>query len=430
MKVIQKSMKKFLLIACFFALNSNAAPIKSLDDWFDSQARIAKLRLLLNISPKGTRPGAVIASPSRKDPDYFYHWVRDAALVIDVVRQLSLREPGNGEYKQIFIDFVEFSRFNQAQDAWGGLGEPKYYVDGMPYRGPWGRPQNDGPALRALAMMRWQSVPLSLAPIFTFANDVWPVILTDLDYVVEHWRSPSFDLWEEIKGDHFYTRVVQYAALYRGAQNATNFGDLERARVYNQEAEKILNTLPQHYSHVLNYHVENLNRVEGIHYKSSGLDTATLLAVLHTAEENVIAINDPNLANTVSEYERVFGNLYWINRIKADLSPALGRYPEDQYYGGNPWFLTTAAMAEYYYRLAENKALKSKDLTYARRAIVMGDNFMMRFKYHVDEYGSVAEQMDRYSGFMVSARDLTWSYASFLTAFWARERAIHATSSR
>lgn len=35
----------------------------------------------------------------------------------------------------------------------GGLGEPKFNVDETAFTGPWGRPQRDGPALRATALI-------------------------------------------------------------------------------------------------------------------------------------------------------------------------------------------------------------------------------------------------------------------------------------
>lgn len=46
----------------------------------------------------------------------------------------------------------------------GGLGEPKYRVDETPYNEDWGRPQADGPALRATALIayaRWLLVRIS-----------------------------------------------------------------------------------------------------------------------------------------------------------------------------------------------------------------------------------------------------------------------------
>jgi glucoamylase len=35
----------------------------------------------------------------------------------------------------------------------GGLGEPKFNADESAFTGSWGRPQRDGPALRATALM-------------------------------------------------------------------------------------------------------------------------------------------------------------------------------------------------------------------------------------------------------------------------------------
>lgn len=37
----------------------------------------------------------------------------------------------------------------------GGLGEPKFNVDETAFTGAWGRPQRDGPALRATAMIAY-----------------------------------------------------------------------------------------------------------------------------------------------------------------------------------------------------------------------------------------------------------------------------------
>ena len=34
------------------------------------------------------------------------------------------------------------------------------------------------------------------------------VIKADLDYIVTNWQIPTFDLWEEVLGAHFYTRMV------------------------------------------------------------------------------------------------------------------------------------------------------------------------------------------------------------------------------
>jgi glucoamylase len=37
-------------------------------------------------------------------------------------------------------------------------------------------------------------------------NDI--VIKADLDFVANNWNASGFDLWEEVYGQHFYTRLV------------------------------------------------------------------------------------------------------------------------------------------------------------------------------------------------------------------------------
>lgn len=52
-----------------------------------------------------------------------------------------------------------------------------------------------------------------------------------------------------------------------------------------------------------------------------------------------------------------------------------------------------------------------------------GDAFMRLIKYHGGEGGHLNEEFSRDTGEMVGAADLTWSYASVLTAAFARAEA-------
>ena len=52
-------------------------PQSSLDDWLEKEEEIAIDNLLANVAPggrnvRGAAPGSVIASPSRKHPNYYY----------------------------------------------------------------------------------------------------------------------------------------------------------------------------------------------------------------------------------------------------------------------------------------------------------------------------------------------------------------------
>jgi glucoamylase len=120
--------------------------------------------------------------------------------------------------------------------------------------------------------------------------------------------------------------------------------------------------------------------------------------------------------SSVQKITQTFRELYPVNHSSAP-GVAIGRYPEDRYdggvnAGGNPWVLLTAAMAQYYYRLAAETGIKTN--------INAGDDFLRRVQYHAPYDGAFSEQIDRFDGYMTSARDLTWSHSEVLEAFAAR----------
>jgi hypothetical protein len=67
------------------------------------------------------------------------------------------------------------------------------------------------------------------------------VIKADLDFVAGNWRNQfGCDLWEEVRGTHFYTRLVQYRALVDGAAFAAGLGDSNGASIYSQQASEMV----------------------------------------------------------------------------------------------------------------------------------------------------------------------------------------------
>lgn len=98
-----------------------------------------------NINPPGTDAGCVVASPSKKDPDYWYQWTRDSAMVFKVVIEYwkrDLNPNGKEETFKLIMDYINESSKMQKMDTpsggfkTGGLGEVKYHTDGTAY---WGR---------------------------------------------------------------------------------------------------------------------------------------------------------------------------------------------------------------------------------------------------------------------------------------------------
>jgi len=91
-----------------------------------------------------------------------------------------------------------------------GLGEPKYMVDLTQFTGEWGRPQRDGPPLRAIALMTYARWLINNGYASTAQSIVWPVIKNDLTYTAQYWNNTGFDLWEEVQGSSFFTTTSSH----------------------------------------------------------------------------------------------------------------------------------------------------------------------------------------------------------------------------
>lgn len=456
----------------------------SLEVWMNQQRVRSELRLFQGISPSGGAAGSVMASPSKADPDYFYHWIRDAALTMREAFELRGNYPTQST--SVLKDYTLFSRGNQTTknpsgDEWsGGLGEPKFNMDGSAYWQPWGRPQNDGPALRALVLIDFatdliKKGQLSWVNRYLYRAELpaTTVIKTDLEYTSHHWADPSFDLWEESEGDHFYTRITQWRALDLGSRFARTLGDGGAADFYALEAAKILKSLDGFWVQSEKRLVVSTRMTGGIDWKKSKIDVAVILGVLHANSPagQPLAVDDERVMNTALLIESTFENLYKVNAVKETpdhlvLGAAIGRYPEDRYDGvgmslGNPWFLATHAFAEYYYKLSKTfrtrtslklspwmkpwlegivgystaaqileRARLSPQSDAGGGAILLdrqalnaitihmiekADSFVRRSKFHADQDGHLSEQIERDSGYLRGAKDLTWNYASFLS---------------
>lgn len=423
------------------------------NSWLDEVQKSSYQNLLSNISRSDTPRGFVVASPSKIKPNYYYHWVRDAALVMKALMPELALDKNQADLKFVMMDdYINLVSYHQKIFKLTGQGEPKFNPDGTSYQFPWGRPQNDGPALRALILIDYAfelikdgKVNYVTQKLYSANLPASTVIKRDLEYVSHHWREGDFDLWEEVKGTHFYTRMVQRAALIKGAKLARQLGDLAAANWYLSQASQIDTTLKSHWSDQLGYIQTTLNYQGGLHYKYSNLDTSVLLAANHTEiPELSFAHDDPRMMKTFAKLVEVFANIYPINH--GEEGYALGRYPEDVYYGGNPWFLLTNAAAEYLLKL--NKALLTKqkiiidansqyfvsrmlNISLAKGVYTDAEtlnkiseklkklsmNFLLKNKKHMHPNGRMDEQFDKYTGYMLGARDLTWSYASFLTVY-------------
>lgn len=416
-----------------------------------------------------SKAGAVLASPSYirdgVSQDYAFHWTRDAAITMNtIVDQYVFAAPAEKtRLKPYLYNYIEFERNAQSQQSRSGeetLGQPKYNIDGTIYEGPWGRPQNDGAALRAIVLSRIAQLFIEEGQGGWVREHLLDMIERDLDYVVSHWRQASFGLWEEVyDADHFFTKMVQRKSLVEGAYVFSALHETLHAQQYQEVASELLFSLEKHWDAARGYISETITQQD---YKGGGLNSSIILGVLYGDLSNAndpYAVTNEKVMSTVYYIRNAFSSLYKIN-IEHPLSPPLiGRYPNDIYDGanlryGNPWPLLTNEMAQYYYRCASKleqagvihvtpvnrlffQQIKT-DLVVAIGDIAKahepdkfkviidalrreGDAILQNVKSYAtcdDDHTCLhfAEQIDRASGESVSARDLTWGYASILNA--------------
>jgi glucoamylase len=125
---------------------------------------------------------------------------------------------------------------------------------------------------------------------------------------------------------------------------------------------------------------------------------------------------------TLMRLEELFADRYPINaRRPAGSGPAMGRYAADVYYSGGAYYFSTLGAAQLCY-LAACRMSSAAAQPWLRR----GDAFLNTVRDFTPPSGDLAEQFDQKTGAQSSARDLTWSYAAFISAAVARSRALGA----
>ncbi|KAI1106724.1 carbohydrate-binding module family 20 protein [Jackrogersella minutella] len=439
---------------------------RAVDDFIATEEPIALAQLLCNIGSGGCHSGGVvsgivIASPSTDSPDYFYTWTRDAALVFKAIVDRFANSYDASLQTEIQNYIIAQAKLQTVSNPSGslsdgtGLAEPKFNVDASAFTGSWGRPQRDGPALRAIALVGYSKWLVANGYTTTATTVVWPIIANDLAYVAQYWNQTGFDLWEEVSGSSFFTIASQHRALVEGSALAKSLGKTTTS--YDAVAPQVLCFLQSFWSSS-GYALANINVNNG----RTGKDANVILGSIHTFDPALgcdAATFQPCSDKALASHKVIvdsFRSIYTLNNgIAAGAAVAVGRYPEDSYYNGNPWYLNTLAAAEQLYdalyvwqtqgsitvtstSLAFFQALSSgvtagtyasSTTTYTNlynAVYAYADGFVDIVSKYAPTNGSLAEQYDRNSGTPLSARDLTWSYASFLTVAARRAGVVPA----
>ncbi len=451
------------------------------ESWLERQVKHSATEMCKSISPVAIvkhRPGfghtvapiagAIVASPVLADwdpdPDYFFHWFRDSAVVIDALRLLHAERLVGDEALKHLRDFTRFSlalnqldgridvaaapdrrtrvaadflQFLREDDdlasAYGDAVamETRVNPDGTLDVSKWTRPQHDGPPLRALALLRWAAGGRLDAPLLA---EVGALIRFDLGFTLRHWREPSYDIWEEESGQHYYTLRISAAALAEGAVWLQSLGNTALARRCREESQAVLNLLD-------GYWVEGHDATPG-YYRSrvladdrpsaKDLDIAVILSAIHGVGAGSLplppgrereqdpgrpkhTVADPRMHATLARLDALFDAAYPINHGRAaGRGPAMGRYAGDVYFSGGAYYFATLGAAEFCFRAA---ALGSGD---AGHWFERGDAYLAAVRAYTPASGDLSEQFDQKSGAQTSAKHLAWSYAAFISCASAR----------
>ena len=394
-----------------------------------------------------SKPGCVIAAPSfpaeapGTSQDYVFNWVRDAAIMAtELLTATSLQ---GGDPTGALDDYVRFADLCQ-QNASPTKGHACFTIDGQPR--PWSE-QNDGPALQTSVLI---AAYARLTPeVQVVAKGL---IARNLDFLLSVYQARTTNLWEEHEGYSFFARSVQLRCFREigantlglpvpdGVSEATTWLEAALGAHWNGTVYATLiggdapgdagqPAVPEGYD-------PNIDIVQAAVY---GAVSVTDTKVLATAARLLTHCADPTSPH-----------VYPINLTDAALGrgPLVGRYPSDEYDGGSdslgdhPWPLCTANFAELYFALASEIEKSGAvpldglsapffaqvhvtadsplaDVTAALRSA--GDAMLQAVVSHSDHL-ELSEQFDGVSGYERSVRNLTWSYAAFLSAVRARTR--------
>jgi glucoamylase len=396
-----------------------------------------------------SRPGCVIAAPSYPanapgvDQDYVFNWTRDAAITAMEIAAADVPVRPGGSVQPL-IDYVTFAKTCQ-DNATPTLAHACYTIEGQSR--PWTE-QNDGPALQTLAILAaWEQLDTATQVLAT------EVIGTNLSFLLGAYREQTTNLWEEHSGYSFFARAAQLKCLRAISVNTIGIavpsgtGDaiawLESALQGHWDGTRYLSLIAEAPG-------------GGSPSDPAGPGYDPNIDIVMASIYGAIPVTDTRLLATAALLRDQWADstsptAYPINVADHDnlaIGPLMGRYPGDTYdgdmadhvIGGHPWALCTANFAELYYRLAaeigESQAIPYDDLSsgfFAQVEIIAGtapsdaadaleaagDAMLQAIVYHSDNL-ELSEQFDGTSGYEKSVRNLTWSYAAYLSAVRAK----------
>ncbi len=211
----------------------------------------------------------------------------------------------------------------------------------------------------------------------------------------------SYDLWEEKLGVSTFTCATVYGALQSAAFFSQLLGKHDSEKKYHDAANEIKEGIMKYLFNSERGTFRKLfNHDNGIFTYDETLDISSVYGVFRFG---ILPANDAKLKKAfgIAE-ERLFCARY---------SGGIARYEGDNYYRaghdtpGNPWFVSTLWLVQYYIALAEDE----KDFERVKPWFDWVSKMAL-------PTGVLSEQINPYTREQISAAPLTWSHSEYVLA--------------
>jgi len=216
--------------------------------------------------------------------------------------------------------------------------------------------------------------------------------------------APSFDLWEERRGIHAFTTAAVWAGLTAARNFAVAFGQHELAKRYAVAAQEIREAALTHlWDEDRGRFVRTVAVLpDGMIVKDATIDISLagifLFGMLPAADPRVVATMKA-IEQRLTVRTPVGGIARYENDYYFQISQDVASVP------GNPWFISTLWLAEWY--IATAATLDDLERPLALLRWCAGKALPS---------GVLAEQVHPYTGEPLSVSPLTWSHAAFVSA--------------
>lgn len=331
---------------------------------------------------------------------YSYLWPRDGALVAH-----ALDQAGYWEITQRFFNFCATIIERE------GYFLHKYTPSGMLASSwhPWLKGsapqlpiQEDETALVLWALWhhfsRFRDIEF-IKPLYR------PLIKRAADFMMNYRDTrtglplPSYDLWEERQGILTFTASAVYGGLIAASHFTDAFGETELSGEYLRGARELREAMDRY------LYLEREKRfARMINFSPDG--TIDIDATVDASLSGTFAFGayDAGDYRVKSTMEQIYEKL-WVRTAVGGVA----RYENDTYHRvsektpGNPWFITTMWLAQYYIATAKNKSDLSEAL-----------EIMHWVEQHALPSCVLAEQVNPYTNEPLSVSPLTWSHATYI----------------